>query len=70
MTDFLEKQVDLIRDVLEFNKRATILKISPSKEEIEDIRNKCANIKVFNFKLDVSDIELIEQISEFADTYK
>lgn len=66
----LEEQVNLIRDVLEFNKKVTILNISPSKEDIEDIRNKCANIVVFNFKLDVSDIELVEQISEFADTYK
>ena len=67
---FLETQVNLIRDVLEFNKNTTILGRSPSKEEIENIKNKCKNIAVFNFNVNVSDIELIEQISKFADSYK
>lgn len=66
----LENQVSLIKEVLEFNKKVTILKISPSPEELEDIRNKCSKITVFPFNTDVSDIDLIEQLSDFADTYK
>lgn len=66
----LETQVNLIRDVLEFNKKVTILNISPSAEELESIRNKCSQIPTFKFDTTASDVDLIEQISAFADTYK
>ena len=65
----LEDQVNLIRDVLEFNKNVVTLKRPPTLE-IETIREKCAQIKVFDFNVNVSDVELIKKIAEFADTYK
>lgn len=66
----LETQVNLIRDVLEFNKKVTILNISPSAEELKSIRNKCSQISTFKFDTTASDIALIEQIASFADTYQ
>lgn len=70
MTDYLENQVKLLKEVLEFNKKVTILNHPPSSEELKKIRNICSQIAICKFDTDVSDIELIEQISIFADTYK
>lgn len=68
MTLNLKEQVQLIEEVLEFKKRVTILKMSPSAEEFEDFRRKCKKIKVFEFDVDeLSDIELLEKISEYSD---
>lgn len=69
MAELLE-QAALIEELLEFNKKTSILKIPPSTEELKDMREKAKKVKIFKFEVDSADIEFIEQIAEFADTYK
>lgn len=51
MTLNLKEQVQLIEEVLEFKKRVTILKMSPSAEEFEDFRRKCKKLKFLSLML-------------------
>lgn len=65
----LETQVEFLKNVLEFNKKTSILGETPNEEEIEHVRELCKEIKVVDFDLEADNIEFLKQISKFATKY-
>ena len=64
----MEEQIKLMDKILKFNTQTSILGQMPTKEEIVDIKAVCKKFKGYEFNTQVSDIEFIKQIAEFANS--
>ena len=60
-----ETQVQLLKNVLEFNKKTSILGEKPSSDDIAKIRKICNEIEIFHLQPSEDDIKFLEQLAHF-----
>lgn len=64
-----ELQASLISELLEFNKKISILGTLPDHDEITRMREIAKDIKCHSFDTTADDITFIKQINDFVHQY-